>query len=150
IYYADRAARLEHDFVLQPHADASRIAFRFEGADHVRIDAAGDLVVKIGGGEIRQLHPVIYQDTDGGRKSIAGGYRLGGDNTVGFWLGAYDHTLPLRIDPVTSFLTYLGGAQMEFGWGIALGSDNSIYVAGETLSKKFFPATAGAFQTNYN
>jgi hypothetical protein len=44
------------------------------------------------------------------------------------------------------FGTFLGGSGNEVGGGIALDSNNGIYVAGQTQSTDF-PATAGVFQT---
>lgn len=148
IYYADQSAHLEYDFVLQPKARPERILFHIEGADMVRVDAAGDLVLKIGTDEIRQHEPVIYQEVRGRRRQVQGGYRLSGKTVVGFWLGAYDHDLPLIIDPTLSFSTYLGGKKTDIGWSIALDGNENVYVAGETLSKGL-PGTNGVFQPKY-
>src|SRR5262249_56700778 len=74
LYHADTDARLEYDFVLQPNARPDAISFRVEGADEVRMDRAGNLVVKIGAEEIRQHKPVIYQNVRGVRHYVAGGY----------------------------------------------------------------------------
>lgn len=135
IYYADQSARLEYDFVLQPNAQADRIAFRIEGADRVSLNAKGELVLKVGSDEIRQHTPVIYQTVNGQRRTIAGGYRLIDHNTVGFRIGDYDRTLPLVIDPVLNFSAFIGGSRSDYGWAVAVDAANNIYVAGETLSK---------------
>ena len=138
IYYANQSAQLEYDFQIQPNANPNEISFHIEGADNVRVDANGNLVLKIGADEVRQHKPVIYQEVRGARKEISGGYRQTGDAKIGFWLGDYDHTLPLVIDPVLSFSTFLGGAKIEYGWSIALNTNNNnVYVTGETLSKDF-------------
>ena len=134
VYYADESARLEYDIHLQPHVAPERILFRVEGADGVRVDAQGNLVLKIGGGEILQHKPVIYQAAGGRHEHVDGGYRLAGNSTVGFRVGKRDETLPLVIDPSLSFSTYLGGMMRDAGWGIALDANNNIYVAGETVS----------------
>ena len=134
IYYANQSAQLEYDFILQPGAAPDQIRFRIAGADSVQVDAAGNLVLKIGSEEIRQHRPVVYQVNRGARSEVPASYRLNPDGTVGFALGQYDRTLPLTIDPVLDFLTYLGGTKMELGHSIALDGDGNIYVAGETLS----------------
>jgi hypothetical protein len=146
IYYANQSAQLEYDFILQARANPNQISFHIEGADKVQVDAAGNLVLKIGADEVRQHTPVIYQDVRGARKEIRGGYRVTGGATVGFWLGDYDHSLPLVIDPSLSFSTFLGGSKMEYGWAIALDTNNNVYVAGETLSKNL-PVSNAAFPT---
>src|SRR4029077_3475762 len=43
-----RERHLEHDFVLAPGADASKIALRFEGINHVAITSAGDAELSVG------------------------------------------------------------------------------------------------------
>ena len=45
------------------------------------------------------------------------------------------------------YSVYLGGANNDFGYGIAVDSADNAYVVGQTLSTNL--ATAGAFQTNY-
>ena len=46
------------------------------------------------------------------------------------------------------YSTYLGGSDVDFGYGIAVDTSGNAYVAGETRSSEF-PTTAGAFQTTY-
>ena len=135
IYYANQAAQLEYDFLLQPGARADQIRLRIDGADTVRVDTAGNLVLKIGDQEIRQHKPVAYQKNAGARTEVEAGYHLNADGTVGFTLAHYDRSLALTIDPVLDFLTYIGGRKNELGWAIALDpTTKNIYVAGETLS----------------
>jgi hypothetical protein len=152
IYYADQSARFEYDFALKPGSNPDQISFRIEGADRVSIDANGDLVLKIGSDEIRQHRPVIYQNVAGGRKAVAGGYRMISENTIGFRVGGYDRALPLVIDPVLSFSTYLGGSKFDVAHGVGVDDANNIYVAGETLSKGLVPTgsvTLNFSGTNY-
>jgi hypothetical protein len=125
---------LEYDFLLQPETHPEQIRFRVQGADQVQVDSDGKLVLKIDGQEICQHAPVVYQERGATRTQIAAGYRLNQDGTVGFALAGYDRSLPLVIDPVLDFLTYLGGKNLTIAWGVALQGSN-IFVAGETLSK---------------
>ncbi|MDP9387325.1 MAG: hypothetical protein M3Q48_05205, partial [Actinomycetota bacterium] len=55
----------------------------------------------------------LYQEVDGTRRSVEGRFVAHGDDRVGFAVGPYDKTLPLVIDPVISYSTYLGGSQDE-------------------------------------
>ncbi len=151
IYYANQSAELEYDFRLQAGVNPDQIRFRIEGADYVKIDAAGNLVLKIGDSEIRQHQPVAYQETSAGRNEVRVNYHINQDGTVGFALGNYDHHLPLVIDPtlvpVLDFLTYMGGKKTDLGWAITLGVDGNVYIAGETLSKDLVGTNSIVFLT---
>jgi hypothetical protein len=150
VYYGNQSAQLEYDFVLKPGALPGQIRFHIAGADRVEVDAAGNLALKIRGEEIRQHKPVAYQQSGGARREIAASYHLNADGTVGFALGNYDRNLPLVIDPVLDFLTYMGGKKLDIGWAIALDGDQNVYIAGETLSTGLLTTNAILFgNTNF-
>src|SRR5882672_1745071 len=145
VYYGNQR-QLEYDFVVAPGADPNKIVLGFKGARKLAIDAQGDLVLHTAGGDIRQHKPIIYQEIDGIRRDIDGGYVRKGANHVGFQVAAYDPTWPLVIDPVVlSYSTYLGGERADRGVGIAADAAGNAYVTGGTTSISF-PTTSGAFQ----
>ena len=89
---------------------------------------------------IHQLKPRIYQEVEGVRQEIPGGYVLKNTDQVGVHVAAYDATRPLVIDPVLTYSTYLGGSgpgSSESGNAIAVGTDGSAYVTGTTNSTDF-------------
>jgi hypothetical protein len=49
-------------------------------------------------------------------------------------------------DGALTFSTYLGGELDEYTYGLALGANGALYLAGYTDSKLSFPATAGVLQ----
>jgi hypothetical protein len=147
LYYGNQR-QLEYDFVVAPGADPKKIVLGFKGADKLEIDAKGELVLHAPGGDIRQHKPIIYQNIDGSRREIAGGYVRKGANRVGFQVAAYDCGQPLVIDPVLSYSTYLGGSGFNWGGGIAVDADGNAYVVGWTDSSNV-PTTPGAFQTTF-
>src|SRR5204862_312871 len=139
--------QLEYDFVVHAGADPKAIALDVQGADKLEVDAQGDLVLHTGAGVVRQLKPVIYQEVDGARREIAGGYVLKSARRVGFHVAAYDGAKPLVIDPVLVYSSYLGGSGGNEGpTGIAVDTAGNAYVTGATGSTNF-PTTPGAFQT---
>jgi hypothetical protein len=144
VYYGNQR-QLEHDFVVAPGANPRRIVLDFQGAEKLEIDAGGDLLLHTAAGTVRQSRPVIYQEIDGVRREIDGGYVLKGANRVGFRLTPYDRSRQLIIDPVLSYSTYLGGGAGDFGNAIAVDAAGNAYVAGNAPSSDF-PTTAGAFQ----
>ena len=85
------------------------------------------------------------------RRELRGGYRLADVRTVSFSIGSYDHDFPLIIDPVFAYSTYFGGNGGDTGLSIKVGSDGSVYLAGETLSTQFPPAQNTApFQSQFH
>ncbi len=127
VYYGYQR-ELEYDFVLAPGADAGKIALSFRGASP-RIDAAGDLMLA----DARFHKPIVYQ-MDGPRKVFVKGRYILASNQVHFALGAYDHSKPLVIDPVLSFLSYIGGSTNDLINGIAVDGTGSAYTIARSFS----------------
>jgi hypothetical protein len=121
VYYGNQR-QLEYDFRVAAGADPRAVALQFEGADKVEVDAAGDLLLSLGESVIRQPKPVIYQEAAGGRRAVEGGYVIAEGGRVRFAVGEYDPQLPLVIDPVLVYSTYLGGSGSEQVRDIALDS----------------------------
>ncbi len=147
-YYGNQR-QLEYDFILAPAAAPRDIRLAFEGARRLRIDASGDLLIGVAGGEIRQRKPYLYQVKDGVRHEVRGGYVRRGNREIGFEVGAYDRRLELVIDPVLVYSTYLGDGRDDRATGIAIDEAGSAYVVGnsETLNA---PATREVFVMKLN
>jgi uncharacterized protein (TIGR03437 family) len=135
VFYGNQRV-LEYDFVLAPYADPSRIQLLFEGAAKMELAEHGELLLHVGGEVIRQPRPVAYQETDQGRINIAADYQLDADS-VRFELGAYDPRLPLVIDPLVLYASYLGGNNTDVAHGIAVDREGNIYLTGQTFSPNF-------------
>jgi hypothetical protein len=110
VYYGNQR-QLEFDFVVAPGASYRRIALAFDGSTSTTIDRDGNLLVGTSAGTLVQHAPVIYQLKSGARRTVSGGYSLRADGSVGFDVGSYDPKLPLVIDPVLTYSTYLGGSR---------------------------------------
>ena len=145
VYYGNQR-ELEYDFLVAPGADPRQIELGFDGAKRLRLDADGDLIVSIAAGEVIEHKPIIYEDIEGMRRRVVGGYELRNGHTVGFKLAGYDDHQSLTIDPSLVYSTYLGGSNNDSGNGIAVDGSANAYVIGSTSSSDF-PTTAGAFQT---
>ena len=59
-----------------------------------------------------------------------------------FVLGTYNHALPLTLDPLLTYSTYLGGNNGDFGYGIAVDAAGNTYITGKTFSTNF-PGASG-------
>ncbi|MCC6345056.1 MAG: SBBP repeat-containing protein [Bryobacterales bacterium] len=143
VYHGERH-NLEFDFVVSPGADPRLIELEIEGGN-IRIGRNGDLVIRIPGGVLRQKRPVIYQESNGARQTIAGGFVRRGRNRAGFRIARYDRTKPLIIDPPLVYSTYLGGSPPNGSQAMAVAVDpaGNAYLAGFTGSPDF-PTTPGA------
>ena len=53
VYYGNQQ-QLEYDFAVAPGANPEAIAIRFDGTDKISVNAQGELILKLRGGEIRQ------------------------------------------------------------------------------------------------
>ncbi|HEV2306443.1 MAG TPA: hypothetical protein VGR93_13045, partial [Candidatus Acidoferrales bacterium] len=97
VYYGNQRL-LEYDFVVAPGADAKLIRLRFAGAQKLKIDKQGALVLETRNGGVRLEAPKVYQDVEGSRRTVAGRYSLQRNRTLEFEVGSYDRTKPLFID----------------------------------------------------
>ena len=177
VYYGNQS-QLEYDLVVAPGADPNQIKLSFAGADGMCVDAAnGDLVLKVGGDEVRLHKPAVFQpavaralmaggseptalsklDARSGSwnresralnpKAFSGAFVLANNNLVAFRVPGYDPKRALVIDPVLSYSTYLGGSGYESGQAIAVDGAGNAYVTGDTASADF--PTAGLLQPSF-
>jgi hypothetical protein len=154
-YYGNGDGKLEYDFIIQPGADPSQIAVRYDGAKEVRVDATGQLVVETAWGDVIERSPFVYQLVGGERREISAEYCLRAEGVFGFGLDdSYEPTLATVIDPVLNYGTYLGGGIDEWCNGIVVDDSGYVYLAGRTLSTDFptqnpYQPTNNAFGTAY-
>jgi hypothetical protein len=143
VFYGNQR-RLEYDFIVAPGASPKAIRLKIDGAQKLRINSRGDLILSVAGGEMQFRKPLIYQEVRGERRKIAGNYTIDGLHRVTFSVPSYDHSVPLILDPVLDYATYLGGAASDVGYAIAVDASGNAFIAGQTLSTDFPAGTNGA------
>jgi hypothetical protein len=143
--YYGRGGRVEHDFVVQPGADYRQIKMRYTGVRTLTRSANGDLHMGIGENEVIVRSPHIYQMVRGREQEIGGTFVLLGDDEVAFSIGAFDSSLPLVIDPVLDYSTYLANLSIYVS-GAAVDASGNTYIVGQSFSPNY-PVTTGAYQT---
>lgn len=136
LFYGD-GRHLEHDFVVAPGADYRRISLRVSGGKSVTLAKDGSAKITTSSGELRFGAPSIYQVSHGHRVGVQGKFRMPRFDTLAFEIGAYNHALPLIIDPVLNYSTYLAGSEGDLGQSIAVDSAGSAYITGLTFSPDF-------------
>src|SRR5215813_8014392 len=102
VYYGN-GHHLEYDFIVGPGSDPTVISLELSGVDRLHLDAAGDLVLALSTGEVRIRKPLIYQNREGHREPVAGGWLITSSFEVRFFIGSYDPALALVIDPTLDY-----------------------------------------------
>ncbi len=149
--------QLECDFVLKRGVKPSMVRLALDGAQSARLDERGNVAIASHGRIVRLLRPIAYQTAGSVRTPVAGSYILSrakrGGYQLSFKIPNYDPGRALVIDPVISYLTYLGGSgqQTYNGYdgnsatGITTDSAGNLYVIGGTQSYDL-PVTANGYQ----
>ena len=131
IRYHEYRGNIEFDLEIAAGGTASPVRLRFAGDIH--ISEAGDLITP---GAV--LHkPVAWQMTARGRQAVAADFVLRGRRVAGLRVGAHDPHLPMTVDPVIDFATFLGGSNNEIDTQVIADSSGAIYMAGSTYSADF-------------
>jgi uncharacterized repeat protein (TIGR01451 family) len=146
LVYSGTSVRLKYEFVVKPGADPTRIRLAYRGASSVALDESGALEVATPLGSFRDDTPIAYQSSAGGRRDVAIAYDVErGGASYGFRIGRYDRAKPLVLDPsILVYSGFIGGGGNDRAHGIAVDSDGSAYVTGETSSDEgSFPDGSG-------
>jgi uncharacterized protein (TIGR03437 family) len=137
LLFHGREQSIEYDFIVAPGSDPSLIRLRYENCRSLRLAPNGDLILMTPNGDVRQHRPEIYQMIAGERRLITGGYRLVNDREVYFYIQRYDQRLPLVIDPVLTYSSYLGGTGTVGLNAMTVDSAGNIYLTGRVSSPDF-------------
>ena len=147
LVFKGREGYLKHELVVSPGADPAQIVMTYSGQDNLSLMEDGSVQLRTAAGNLTDSAPVCYQEIDGRRDMVEGGYRLVGENKIGFEVGDYDQSHSLVIDPALVYSTYLGGSSRDSGIGIAVDGSGNAYITGETDSTNF--PTKNPIQASY-
>ena len=137
VYYGNQS-QLEHDFILAPGADPSKIRLRVDGAEKISFDADGNLLLDVLGGTLRFSKPFIYQQSNAETKTpVKGRFVRRGPHEIGFRVLAYNRKQPLVIDPILAYASYLGGSGTDNAFAVTSDNAGSVYLTGSTTSTDF-------------
>ena len=144
LYVSGASDGIKYEFHVAPGADYGQIQISYEGTNGLILDADGALHVQTSLGELIDQPPQIYQEIDGVRSDVAGGFALVDTDTCTFAISGYvDETAELVVDPELHVTTF-GGSARDLGSGIATDGTGGAFVVGTTYSADF-PGPSGGF-----
>jgi hypothetical protein len=103
-----RQGSVEKFFTVSPGVSPDTIELDIDGAQDLRVDQEGRLLVALEGAEVAFSAPIAFQDVAGQRRPVQVAYVTSGTR-YGFTVGDYDRTRPLVIDPTLVYSTLGGG-----------------------------------------
>ena len=148
LVYHRTGYRLEYDFVVAPGADPNLIELAWEGMDALELDDRGALHLQTALGGLEQTRPRIYQEADGGRNEIEGGFVARSDGRIGFELADYNTELALVIDPQVAASSVASGSGTDAVYTFDItfaGGPPVVHAVGATDSVNL-DTTMGSFQ----
>lgn len=147
-YYTDRGT-LKYDILVQPGADPSRIALKYDGVDKIQVKNK-ELVVSTSLADFKESAPFTFQPSVTGRAVVNCKYTVSG-NVVRFDIKEYDRTRQLVIDPSIVFCSFSGSRSDNWGFTATYGPDESFFGGGIVFGStgSGFPVSTGAYETSY-
>ncbi len=140
---------VEKVFYIEGGASTKDIRVRVEGAESLKVDREGRLVIETKLGKIALSKPVAYQLKGDEKEFLKVSYRVYGGKAYGFEVEGRDPGLPLFIDPVITSTYGPQGLSLDWAEDIAVDSSGNVYVVGKTWSSDF-PVTEGAAQGDHS
>jgi hypothetical protein len=129
--------QLKGTYIVAPGSDPTQIRWRYDRADKVIVDDAGNLQITLNNAKLIEGRPVAWQDMNGEKREVQARYALAADGSIGFALGSYDPSQALAIDPTLTYSSYLGASFDDNSLDIAVDSAGNVYVTGTTQADPF-------------
>jgi RHS repeat-associated protein len=153
VHYEGTDGQLKRTYHVAPGANPSQIAWRYQGATDVTLDARGNLLVTVPAPKFSstapltptaqvfrtlvEQAPVAWQDVGGQRVPVMAQFVVAPNKSVSLALGSYDPALPLVIDPVLHYNRTVGGSGADEALAITVNAAGEAYLVGSTGSVDF-------------
>jgi len=143
---------LKYDLIAHQGADLRQVRIAYKGADALKLDDQGNLIVQNQIKNIMDSNLFIYQDYEGIRHQVDGRFKLYDCQEYGFEvLDDYRTQEALVIDPKVKleYSTYIGGNTEDFCYGIEANSAGHAFITGRTRSNDY-PTTPGVYNESFS
>lgn len=135
---------VESTWIVDSGADPDAIQLIYNAPVSIKQD--GSLKISYSNGWMRESAPVAWQERDGHRVPINVEFKkaknAGKKNIVGFELGKYDASLPLMIDPILQWNTFLGSSATDEAKAIVVDGSGNAFVTGRSGASWGSPVAA--------
>lgn len=141
--------KLKYSFIVAPGSTPNQIKWKIEGANSVKINQDGGIVMETSLGTITESKPVSWTLKNGQKIPIQTSFKLSGETISFEFPNGYNSSDTLVIDPYLVFSTYTGATTDNWGMTATPGPNGEMYAGGISFGVGY-PTTTGAFDTSYN
>ena len=145
VEWLTRGGLLSYDLHFAAGSDGNAAVMRVEGAESMRVDERGGLVVATALGDLRLTAPRSLERAAGGDRAVASRFVRLGAGRYRIDVDRVDRDAPLWIDPGIEWATFLGGVELEDPLATRVDDAGRIYFTGY-VENQDFPTTTGVFQ----
>lgn len=126
--YSNLDGSMEFDWIVENAANFQKIQMEFDGQDKLKVDKNGHLDVQLRFSDVKFNIPEAYQVGPKGKIPVHFAFQKTGNNKVQFKaLSELNEQLPLIIDPVLVWGTYMDGNGTNGNGGGAATFDQYLY-----------------------
>jgi hypothetical protein len=142
----EKEGQLKYDYIVKAGADYKMIQWELKGADYIKINSVGQLIIQTPQGVLIEEAPLVLQD----QKRLTSKWQLD-DNRLSFEIFGADKTKELIIDPLVRLWgTYYGGNLYDDFSYCHVDKFNNVYFSGTTASNAALTiATVGSHQSTF-
>lgn len=143
------SGQLKYSFIVAPNTSANPIKWETEGANSIKIDAEGNLILETIFGTIKETKPVSWTIRNGVKTMIETEYKITNNQISFYFPNGYNEDDTLIIDPYLVFSTYTGATSDNWGMTATPGPNGEMY-SGGIIFGSGYPVSTGAYDGTYN
>ena len=143
--------KFKYSFIVYPNTNPAQIQYEITGANSVKIDEKGNLIIENRFGNIIEEKPIAWTYSKTGKKDVEVNFRLN-ENKVSFQFPeGFNQEDTLIIDPSLLFSTFSGSTADNWGMTATPDTQGNLLAGGIVFNDGgVYPVTVGAFNTTIN